>query len=238
MVNTFILDQDKDKIIVFLDDKRLGKSRVEAKQIIDNLEKYDSGIDFVENWITRHPAYKMWIGYTNSLKVYFNICLREWIKRGFNNTMEFYDIDEDKYTIVPWYKDGDKYFVDEEFTEFSFPQWVGFPPFILAHMASLLRKDQKHYSDFAIPELEEYYLLGYLWPSRHSDNNECIYENWDLKYLDPIGEGAPSHFRIPKESALEWSLDKTKNPISGRVISPSGKLYKDYLEASKYYNII
>ena len=52
-----------------LDKKRCFKQVVEAAQILDVLEGRKTG------W-KNHPAVKMWVGYTNEFKVYFNDFLR------------------------------------------------------------------------------------------------------------------------------------------------------------------
>ena len=66
-----------------LDYKRLGKQRVEAKQILNALEPdYDK-----KGWKT-HPATMRWKGYEDCLKYYANCMITEWKKRGYNNIME------------------------------------------------------------------------------------------------------------------------------------------------------
>ena len=64
-----------------LDNKRLGKQRVEALQILKALYIPDYG------W-RHHPCVKMWNGYTQALEMYMDICIEEWIERGFKNTMK------------------------------------------------------------------------------------------------------------------------------------------------------
>lgn len=228
MVNTFVLSKSKDDLFNDLDIKRLGKQRVEAMQIINVLEGGGTGY-------TNHPAVKMWEGYTEALKVYFNLCVKEWIGRGFNNTMALYNVDEEKYRIMECTFDGVTCSFVEEFDEYSFPPWFSFPPLIMSHRASLIRKDPIHYKMYIEDEMEEYYIRGYLWPSKVSDD---IYRAWSFDYLDPIGAGAPSHFRISKEEALMWVNDKLKNPKTGRKIKPEATLYNDYKKAAEYYQLL
>lgn len=227
MVNTFVLCQKKEQLFWDLDSKRLGKQRVEAMQIINILENGEKGY-------SNHPAVKMWEGYVDALKVYHNLCIKEWIKRGFVNNMKLYDIDEDKYNIVECDFDGESSEFLGKFDEFSFPPWFSFIPLILSHRASLLRKDPIHYEMYNCPEIEYYYDRGYLWPSKAPDD---MYTKWSFDYLDPIGTGAPSHFRISKDDAQLWSLNKTKNPKTGRSIKESATLYLDYKHAAEYYGI-
>ena len=234
MVNTFILSPDINTMFNDLDKKRLNKQKLEAKQIIENLICYDETGKFKNNY-GNHSATQMWIGYTNHLKVYYNLCIKEWISRGYNNNMPLYEVEnEEKYHIVnSEFIDNAAYF--EDFNEYSFPPFCSFLPFIMSHKSSLLKKDPEYYADYANePDMEDYYLRGYLWPSHHKEN---FYNEWSLDYLDPIGEGAPSHFRISYELAEQWSLNKEVNPKTGRKIKNCAKIYKQYESAAKYYEL-
>ena len=121
-MQTFLPYADFIKSAKCLDYKRLGKQRVEAKQLIDLLEgKTDN------NW-KNHPAYKMWEGYTNTLKFYYNIILTEWINIGYNNNMKHYMMDNSK--------------------DMKFPPWFGRQDFHDAHKSNLLRKDKEFYGKY------------------------------------------------------------------------------------------
>ena len=63
-----------------LDYRRLGKQRVECKQILQALS-------YGTSW-TNHPATQMWRGYEPALRRYMAAMIREWIDRGYNNTMD------------------------------------------------------------------------------------------------------------------------------------------------------
>lgn len=117
MVNTFLPFPDFAKSLAVLDNKRCGKQRVEAKQLIDAL--------FSGTKWQNHPACKMWIGYEDALIHYYNLSLDEWESRGFNNTMPRleYNVDYAK----PW--------------------WLGWDHFHESHKASLMRKFPDYYSD-------------------------------------------------------------------------------------------
>ena len=73
-MQTFLPYADFSKTAKCLDYKRLGKQRVEAKQILNIL------LDRTETkgW-RNHPAVLMWVGYENALKIYYNMILDEWI---------------------------------------------------------------------------------------------------------------------------------------------------------------
>ena len=76
-MQTFMQHQSYKLVAQELDDKRLGKQRVEAYQIVKALrgDYADSGA-----W-ENHPATVMWRGYEHQLGWYgFYIC-EEWIKR-------------------------------------------------------------------------------------------------------------------------------------------------------------
>jgi len=79
----------------------------------------------------------MWTPYVPALKQYTNIIITEWIGRGYNNNMEFYDIDNVEY-----------------------PEWLGNEKFHSSHRANLLRKDFDWYSQFKWTENSE---SPYLW---------------------------------------------------------------------------
>lgn len=102
-----------------LDNKRLGKQRVEAMQILNALRNPNHG------W-RHHPAVKMWRGYEHALAAYMNCCIHVWKSRGFRNTMKLADIPE----------------------EFAFPHWFGNKEFHDSHKSNLLRKAPEHYQQF------------------------------------------------------------------------------------------
>ena len=87
---------------------------------------------------SNHPCTRMWYGHINALKYYYNAVLREWIKRGYNNTMKFYELPK---VIV-------------------FPSWFGDEELHLSHRASLCKKDPEYY----IPLFGENKFIDYIWP--------------------------------------------------------------------------
>lgn len=84
-----------------LDDSRLGKQRIESKQILNALA------DPTDGW-RRHPAVKMWKGYEHALRLYYNWCLFEWEARGYRNIALKREpvADEMRY---PWWFHDEKY---------------------------------------------------------------------------------------------------------------------------------
>ena len=104
-----------------LDWRRLGKQRVEAKQILNILMNRTEKM----GW-RNHPIVKMWSGYEEALQLYFNDCVEEWIRRGYRNNMLMEDI------IRP----------------IIYPEWLGDKEFHSSHRANLLRKDEGFYSQW------------------------------------------------------------------------------------------
>ena len=130
-MQTFLPYKSFQKTAECLDYRRLGKQRVEAMQILKGLN------DPNYSW-ANHPACKMWKGHKNALKLYMNTMIKEWIKRGYNNTME----------IVPITG------------KISYPSWLGKRKFHLAHKSNLLKKDKKYYSKFKWNAPKD---LTYIW---------------------------------------------------------------------------
>ena len=118
-MQTFLPYKDFNKSLQSLDYRRLGKQRVEAKQILNVL----LGRTETKGW-RNHPITKMWAGYESALQLYFNLCVKEWIGRGYNNNMELENIEGD---VV-------------------YPIWLGDDIFHSSHRANLLRKDLEFYS--------------------------------------------------------------------------------------------
>jgi hypothetical protein len=124
-----------------LDDRRLGKQRVEAAQIINILE----GKQLSNAW-KNHPAVLMWDGYIEALKYYYNCCLQEWSHRGFKNIkLQLFNNYENFHSIP------------------SFPPWLGNPKFHASHRSNLLRKNHQYYKKFNWKEPNN---LPYLWPTK------------------------------------------------------------------------
>lgn len=121
-----------------LDYKRLGKQRVETKQIL-------SAMNSSGGW-SNHPATRMWCGYRNALLLYgLEIC-RSWRAMGYNDSLlpEF----EQQLDDINW--------------EIQFPHWLGDPEFHRSHQSNLLRKLPEHYGQFGWRVADN---LPYIWPT-------------------------------------------------------------------------
>ena len=95
----FLPYSDMRKSLQTLDNKRLGKQRVETYQIISAITKRPKldGTPY-KGWLN-HPCTVMWKNYVPALKQYMNISIEEWINRGFKNTMEVEIITES--VVIP-----------------------------------------------------------------------------------------------------------------------------------------
>lgn len=120
-MQTFLPYEDFTKSARCLDYRRLGKQRVEARQIYNIV----SGKRTTGGWVN-HPAVLMWKGFSNLLAYYHNEMIDEWIKRGYKNTME--------YLNVP--------------PSITQPLWLGEQDFHDSHKSNLLRKDPEFYSQY------------------------------------------------------------------------------------------
>lgn len=92
-----------------------------------------------------HPAVQMWKGYEQALLTYgLEIC-REWIKRGYKDTMEEKILRE---------------LVKRGIRPLIYPSWLGDDDFHRAMRSNLLRKDEKYYRQFGWTEPTD---LPYIW---------------------------------------------------------------------------
>lgn len=124
-----------------LDMRRLGKQRVEAKQI------YYALTDPTYGW-QNHPAVKMWRGYEEALACYGWTMCAEWLVRGYNDTM------------LSWFR--------ERFPErsaFPCPPWLGDEAFHRSHQSNLIRKAPFYYQH-KWPNVPS--NLPYIWPQNAS----------------------------------------------------------------------
>jgi hypothetical protein len=124
-----------------LDWQRLGKQRVEAKQIYLALTTPSYG------W-QNHPAVKMWRHWEISLATYGEIICLEWRKRGYNDT------------LLPWFQERSALRPDLQPCPPQFDT-----AFCTSHRSNLLRKLPSHYRPLW-PDVPN--NLPYIWPVIHS----------------------------------------------------------------------
>jgi len=133
-MQTFLPFPNFHKSLNCLDYKRLGKQRPEAYIILKNI----TGTP--DRWIN-HPAVRMWMGYSDALKLYLNMAIKLWIERGYKNSMEFQTPDFS--------------------SRIKLPPWFGDERFHRAHRQALLFKDYDYYKKF-FPDDEP--KIQYFWP--------------------------------------------------------------------------
>jgi hypothetical protein len=101
----------------------------------------------------------MWRGYEKALMLYYNAIVQEWIRRGFKNTMELYEVKEK--VAMPW-------FVNNKSIRMS-------------HRASLIRKYEAYYSPIFKDVPCEYMEYKYIWPSKLTqDKIEYLKKNQNV----------------------------------------------------------
>jgi hypothetical protein len=163
-MQTFLPYTDYVESALCLDNKRLGKQRVECKQILLAL-----GVDVGEHkakkssWVN-HPAVKMWRGYEFDLCKYSIEMCRAWQDRGFKDTLlgQFVGASVVLFTKIVT-NNGDTFATTKlSFNEPSFkPPWLGLEVLHASHRSNLLRKDADYYGKFGWIEPA---TLEYVWP--------------------------------------------------------------------------
>ena len=119
-----------------LDNKRLGKQRVETYQILRTLAGQTHG------WLP-HPAVKMWRGYESALARYGVAMCDEWVRRGFRDALR---------EKIAAYDRG----------EVALPPWLGSRRLHRSHQSNLVRKDARHYRRWFANVPDD---LPYVWPA-------------------------------------------------------------------------
>ncbi|GAC1412439.1 MAG: MSMEG_6728 family protein [Actinomycetota bacterium] len=133
-----------------LDDKRLGKQRVETLQIFRALVREKYGYK-------HHPAVLMWKGYESALLCYGVAICDEWIKRGYKDTVRQKLLDEAGVTHAPTQR--------ELRDTNALPLWLAKRAVKRSHRAALVKKLPEHYAaHFPDAGLFD----DYVWPVRSS----------------------------------------------------------------------
>ncbi|WP_119462220.1 pyrimidine dimer DNA glycosylase/endonuclease V [Rhodospirillaceae bacterium SYSU D60014] len=136
-MQTFLPYPDLAAALACLDDRRLGKQRVETMQILKALEAIREERPY--GW-KRHPAVRMWQGHDDLLRLYLNRSLDEWERRGFRNSIPRAPLAVADPARPPWWGDERLH---------------------RSHRSNLLRKAPEHYSRFGWVEPAD---LPYYWP--------------------------------------------------------------------------
>lgn len=136
-MQTFLPYPDFSDSAACLDRQRLGKQRVEAKQI------YLALTDPSYGW-QNHPAVKMWRHWEISLATYGEVICIEWRSRGYRDT------------LLPWFHARSAINIHTQPCPPQFTQ-----EFCLSHQSNLIRKNQPYYRPMW-PDVPS--DLPYIWP--------------------------------------------------------------------------
>lgn len=157
-----------------LDDKRLGKQRLETKQLLVGIF-FDvlKGNPFLAERVmganttsllgeqygwTNHPASKMWASWPFGLVAYGKVICIEWKRRGFKDNIHdqieaFNDLDSSIFCDQAWL---------ELHRPDLLPPWLNELALRESHRSNLIRKDPQRYRDiFGWTEPDN---LPYYWP--------------------------------------------------------------------------
>lgn len=152
-----------------LDDKRLGKQRVEAYQVLRGV----LGIETAAKGWANHPARLAWVGYADAIADYTVMACYLYVARGYKDTIM------DKATETfrgiagkspPVERDG-RYNSTRLYRNYepTMPWWWGNEEYHLRHRMALYVKDPLHYGPLldvgSWPDPPEVYQ--YIWPCQH-----------------------------------------------------------------------
>ena len=159
LVQTFLPFADFEASARSLDQKRLGKQRVECIQVLRGL--------VVEGYGWRHhPAVRMWKGFEEALGRYSFTCCEVWVESGFGDTCAATIGAELRAIGI-----GTVRSQDELARAGRLPPWLGDEPFHHSHRAALVRKDPDFYGPKFPDVIED---VPYVWPTSPSSSNADI----------------------------------------------------------------
>lgn len=162
-MQTFLPYADFAASSIALDERRLGKQRVETFQILRALTWPDYA------W-KNHPAVRMWRGFVPALVAYGLANCAEWVRRGNADTVE---------TSLLTFTNGRRPDPGALVRGGQLPPWLGLPALHLSHRSALLRKDPEFYRPLfgEIPD-----DLPYLWPP-------AAFPRWPARRAPEAGAG-------------------------------------------------
>jgi len=149
-VQTFLPYADFTETARALDDRRLGKQRVETLQILRALTREKYG------W-KHHPAVLMWRGHLEALAAYGLAITAEWVRRGHADTCADKILDDLAAAGVTRKPRTQKQLARAR----ALPAWIGDEALHRSHRSSLLRKDPEFYG----ARFDEPDDLPYVWPA-------------------------------------------------------------------------
>ncbi len=91
-----------------------------------------------------HSATLMWVNNVEALMLYGDVCIREWRRRGYKNTMPIMISASEDYVY-----------------DIQMPYWLGDCKLHRSHRSNLLRKDEEFYRKQGWTETTD---IEYVWP--------------------------------------------------------------------------
>ena len=149
-MQTFLPYADFERTAHSLDQRRLGKQRVECLQVLRGLTRPDYG------W-RHHPAVRMWRGHLEALGRYTYTCCAAWTDRGFADSVA--------HTVAEELAEAGVVEVRSQVelgAAARLPWWLGDHDFHRSHQSALLRKDRDHYAPLFTGVPDD---LPYVWPA-------------------------------------------------------------------------
>lgn len=145
-MQTFLPYPDFAASAAVLDNKRLGKQRVETLQVMKALTVPGYG------W-QHHPVTAMWRGFRPALMAYQVATCEAWSARGFADTclVKTLEVLADSPADLELYSSGD----------LELPPWFGRPDLHLSHRSKLLAKAPDFYRPLFPDDPDD---LDYVWP--------------------------------------------------------------------------
>ncbi|MFC9834071.1 MSMEG_6728 family protein [Rhodococcus sp. NPDC127530] len=181
-MQTFVPDPGFARSAKLLDDRRLGKQRVETFQILRALVWPSYG------W-KRHPATAMWRGFTPALVSYGVAMCREWSARGHADALAPQLLE---YTAGR----TDSY---EQLRDHGLlPPWLGDDAVHTSHRRVLAEKAPDAYPPGWRGE------GGYVWPTP-------VYPRWPLRSADPREVLTPAEAETAAGASDSWDLLRSLN---------------------------
>ncbi|MEY9212208.1 MSMEG_6728 family protein [Thermobifida halotolerans] len=185
-----------------LDDRRLGKQRVETLQILRALVWPEYG------W-QRHPAVAMWRGFVPALVAYGVAVCAEWRSRGRADAT---------LPALLEFTGGRAPREAELFARDLLPPWLGDVALHRSHRSALLRKDPEHYRPLFgdVPD-----GLPYVWPPP-------VFPRWPLRRARPDPLPVPAALELldwadpPEEQLTAVGRLRDGRDATVRVGDPHG----------------
>ena len=144
-MQTFLPYADPRASAACLDDRRLGKQRVETFQVLRAITWPTYG------W-KHHPVTRMWRGFVPALVAYGLACVDEWAARGHADATRAALLEFTAGVEPDW---------DELHDTGALPPWVGDEAFHLSHRSALVQKDPELYRPIFGDVPDD---LPYVWP--------------------------------------------------------------------------